>query len=254
MTQPSTSSRKADFRVYLGSTLLFIYIVFSTLIVGVAILGGYFLPFPMRYKIADIWIDCLLFMLKLCCGLSYEVEGLENIPRDRAAIILSKHQSAWETVALRQFISPQTAVLKKSLLQIPFGGWALATLKPIAIDRQNQKEALKMLIDQGIARLQEGLFVVVFPEGTRVAPGAHKKFNAGGSMLAQKSGFPVIPLAHNAGEFWPRNSFLKYPGVIKVKIGPPIISTDKKSKDINAEAEAWITQAMADIAAENITG
>jgi 1-acyl-sn-glycerol-3-phosphate acyltransferase len=250
MTQQHTSSRRADFRVYLGSTLLFIYIVFSTLIVGVLILICAALPFPIRYKIADIWIDCLLFMLKLCCGLSYEVEGLENIPRGRAAIILSKHQSAWETVALRQFISPQTAVLKKSLLQIPFGGWALATLKPIAIDRQNQKEALKMLIEQGTERLQEGLFVVVFPEGTRVAPHENKKFNAGGSMLAQKSAFPVIPLAHNAGDFWPRNSFLKYPGVIKVKIGPQIDTEGKKSKDINAEAEAWINQAMREIASE----
>jgi 1-acyl-sn-glycerol-3-phosphate acyltransferase len=248
MTQPTLSSRKADFRVYLGSTLLFIYIVFSTLIVGVLILSAIPLSFSVRYKIADIWIDCLLYMLKLCCGLSYEVEGLENLPKEGAAIILSKHQSAWETVAFRQFIKPQTAVLKKSLLQIPFGGWALATLKPIAIDRQNQKEALRMLIEQGIERLQEGLFVVVFPEGTRVAPGHSKKFNAGGAMLAQKSGFPVIPLAHNAGEFWPRNSFLKYPGVIKVKIGPMIISLDKKSKDINAETEAWINQAMAEIA------
>jgi 1-acyl-sn-glycerol-3-phosphate acyltransferase len=250
MTPPRTSSRRADFRAYLGSTLFFIYVVFSTLIVGVAILGGFFLPFPVRYKFADIWINCLLFMLKFCCGLSHEVEGLENIPHDKAAIILSKHQSAWETIALRQFISPQTAVLKKSLLQIPFGGWALATLKPIAIDRSNQKEALKMLLDQGIERLQEGLFVLVFPEGTRVAPGANKKFNAGGAMLAQKSGFPVIPLAHNAGEFWPRNSFLKYPGVIKVKIGPLIDTQDKKSKEINAEAEAWINQAMMDIATE----
>jgi 1-acyl-sn-glycerol-3-phosphate acyltransferase len=250
MTQPSTSSRQADFRVYLGSTLLFIYIVFSTLIVGVLILAAIPLSFEVRYKIADIWIDCLLFMLKLCCGLSYEVEGLENIPREGAAIILSKHQSAWETVALRQFISPQAAVLKKSLLQIPFGGWALATLKPIAIDRQNQKEALKMLVEQGTERLKEGFFVVVFPEGTRVAPHENKKFKAGGAVLAQKSEFPVIPLAHNAGEFWPRNSFLKYPGVIRVKIGPRIDTRDKKSKDINAEAEAWINQAMREIASE----
>lgn len=250
MKRPRTSSRQADFRVYLGSTLLFIYIVFSTLIVGVLILAALPMSFKVRYKVADTWIDCLLFMLKLCCGLSYEVEGLENIPRDRAAIILSKHQSAWETVALRQFISPQTSVLKKSLLQIPFGGWALATLKPIAIDRQNQKEALKMLIDQGVERLQEGLFVVIFPEGTRVAPHEHKKFKAGGAMLAQKSEFPVIPLAHNAGEFWPRNSFLKFPGVIKVKIGPAIDTRNKKSKDINDEAEAWISQAMSEIAKE----
>ncbi|MCQ8103385.1 1-acyl-sn-glycerol-3-phosphate acyltransferase [Methylomonas sp. SURF-2] len=248
MTPQNTSPLTADFKVYLGSTLFFIYVLFSTPIVGVAILGGFFLPFPTRYKFADIWIDCLLFMLKLCCGLSYEVEGLENIPKNQAAIILSKHQSAWETIALRQIISPQTAVLKKSLLQIPFGGWALATLKPIAIDRSNQKEALKMLLDQGVERLREGLFVLIFPEGTRVAPGAYKKFNAGGAMLANKSGFPVIPLAHNAGEYWPRNSFLKYPGVIQVKIGPMISTQDKSTKDINAEAEAWISQAMLSIA------
>ena len=247
MTQPHTSFRQADFRVYLGSTLFFIYIVFSTFIVGPLILLCTPLSFAVRYKIADIWIDCLLFMLILCCGLSYQVEGMENIPTDRTAIVLSKHQSAWETIALRQFISPQTAVLKKSLLQIPFGGWALATLKPIAIDRQNQKEALRMLIEQGTARLQEGLFVVVYPEGTRVAPGEYKKFNAGGALLAQKSAYPVLPLAHNAGEFWPRNSFLKYPGVIKVRIGPLIVTTDKKTKDINAEAEDWINQTMREI-------
>ena len=250
MTLPNSSSRKADFRVYLGSTLLFIYIVFSTLIVGVLILSAFFLPFKARYKIADIWIDSLMFMLERCCGLSHEVEGLENIPKEGAAIILSKHQSAWETIALRQFISPQTAVLKESLLRIPFGGWALATLKPIAIDRSAQKEALKMLLEQGMARLQEGLFVLIFPEGTRVAPGDNKKFNAGGAILANKSGFPVIPLAHNAGEFWPRNSFLKFPGVIKVRIGPMISSEGKSAKEINSEAEQWINQAMADIAAD----
>ena len=250
MTQPNTSSPKADFKAYLGSTLFFIYVLFSTPIVGVAILGGFFLPFSVRNLFADIWINCLLYMLKLCCGLSYEVEGLENVPKDQAAIIMSKHQSAWETIALRQIISPQTAVLKKSLLQIPFGGWALATLKPIAIDRSNQKEALKMLLDQGIERLQEGLFVLIFPEGTRVAPGTYKKFNAGGAMLAHKSGFPVIPLAHNAGEFWPRNSFLKYPGVIKVKIGPLISSQNKTTKEINTETEQWISQAMRQISTE----
>lgn len=244
MTQPTSSPRKADFRVYLGSTLFFIYILLSTPIVGVLILSAIPLSFELRYKIADIWINLLMRMLKLCCGLSHEVEGLENIPRNQAAIILSKHQSAWETIALRQFISPQTAVLKESLLHIPFGGWALATLKPIAIDRSAQKEALKMLVEQGMARLQEGLFVLIFPEGTRVAPGDYKKFNAGGAILASKSGFPVIPLAHNAGQFWPRNSFLKYPGVIKVKIGPLITTQDKSAKEINAEAEAWINQAM----------
>ena len=108
-----------------------------------------------------------------------------------------------------------------------------------------------MLLDQGTERLREGLFVLIFPEGTRVAPGAYRKFNAGGALLAHKSGFPVIPLAHNAGEFWPRNSFLKYPGVIKVKIGPVISTQNKPAKEINAEAEAWIAQAMDRISNES---
>ncbi len=247
MKRANTSFPKADFKIYLGSSLFFLYILLSTPIVGILILSCIPLSFKVRYTIADIWINQLMAVLKVTCGLSYQVEGLDNLPEQGAAIILSKHQSAWETIALRQFIHPQTAVLKKSLLQIPFGGWALGTLKPIAIDRQNQKEALKMLIDQGTARLQEGLFVLIFPEGTRVAPRAQAKFNAGGAMLAQKTGFPVIPLAHNAGEFWPRNSFLKYPGTIKVKIGPMILTENKKSKDINTEAEAWINQAMQEI-------
>jgi 1-acyl-sn-glycerol-3-phosphate acyltransferase len=248
MTPSPTSSRRANLGVYLGSSLLLVYTVFSTILLGIVILACAKYSFTLRYRLANQWIGSFLWMLRQCCGLTYQIEGLDNIPSDHAAVILSKHQSAWETIALRRFISPQTAVLKKSLLTIPFGGWALSTLKPIAIDRSNQKEALKMLLEQGTARLQEGLFVLVFPEGTRVAPGHSKKFNAGGAMLAQKSGFPVIPIAHNAGEFWPRNSFLKYPGVISVKIGPAISVSNKKAKEINAEAEAWINQAMDDIA------
>ncbi len=186
-------------------------------------------------------------MAKTCCGLTYKVEGLENLPKDQAFIVLSKHQSAWETLALRLFLPMQTTVLKKSLTQIPVGGWALSLLKPIAIDRDSPREALRTLAEQGTARLNEGLVVIVYPEGTRAAPGEDKKFNIGGAMLAEKSGFPVIPLAHNAGEFWPRYSFLKYPGTITVKIGPVIESIDKKAKEINSEAETWISQAMKEI-------
>jgi 1-acyl-sn-glycerol-3-phosphate acyltransferase len=248
MTQLDSSSLRADWRVYLGSTLLFVYIVLSTPIVGVLILSCFWTSFKVRDFFAEQWIRSLLFMVKILCRLDYQVEGLEHIPPDRAVIVISNHQSAWETVALRLLIKPQAPVLKKSLLQIPFGGWALASLKPIAIDRQNQKQALKMLMDQGIARLQEGVSVMIFPEGTRVAPNDTKKFNSGGAMLAQKSGFPILPLAHNAGEFWPRNSFLKYPGTIRVKIGALITVEDKKSKELMDEVEHWIVQAKQDIA------
>ncbi len=234
-------------RVYLGSTLFFLYIVISTVVFGPIILAAILLPFDVRYKLSVLWVKCLLWVLKITCHLTYEVDGLENIPKDKPCVVLCKHQSAWETVALRLILPKQTAVLKKSLTWIPIGGWALATLKPIAIDRSNQREALKRLIRLGIQRLKEGFFVIVFPEGTRAAPGENKKFNAGGAMLAQKSGYPVLPIAHNAGEFWPRYSFLKYPGTIKVKIGPLIAVEGLKPKEINAKAAAWIERAMQEI-------
>ncbi len=251
MTQQNLSSPNNSLRVYIGSSILFLYIVVSTLVFGPLILLCIIFPFAIRYQVANLWIKCLFWVLERTCGLKYHVQGLENVPNDQACVVLSKHQSAWETVALRLILPPQTALLKKSLLWIPLGGWALATLKPIAIDRENQREALKSLVEKGTKRLQEGLFVVIFPEGTRAAPGENKKFNAGGAMLAQKSGYPVIPLAHNAGEFWPRYSFLKYPGTIQVRIGSPIQTQGRKAKEINAEAEAWIAQAMTEISQSN---
>ncbi len=246
MTQPGESA-KNSFRVYLGSSLFFLYIVLSTLVFGPIILLAIVLPFEVRYKLSVLWVKWLLQVLKLTCNLSYEVEGLENVSKDEPCVVLCKHQSAWETVALRLILPKQTAVLKKSLTWIPVGGWALATLKPIAIDRNNQREALKRLIELGTERLKEGFFVIVFPEGTRAAPGENKKFNAGGAMLAYKSGYPVLPIAHNAGEYWPRNSFLKYPGKITMKIGPIIPVEGLKAKDINAKAAEWIEQAMKEI-------
>ncbi|GAB4254621.1 MAG: 1-acyl-sn-glycerol-3-phosphate acyltransferase [Methylomicrobium sp.] len=247
MHHHSLPLRNKSFRVYLGSTLFFLSIIVSTVLVGPIILACIVFPFAVRYKIAGYWIDFILMMVTLCCGIRWKVEGLEHIENIDAAIVLSKHQSAWETVALRKILPPQTALLKESLLWLPVWGWALATLKPIAIDRSNQIGALRTLIDKGTSYLKEGLWVVVFPEGTRTAPGEKRKFNAGGAMLAQKSGFPVIPVAHNAGEYWPRYSFLKYPGLITVKIGPPIESKNRKASDINAEAEAWIERAMTEI-------
>lgn len=247
MKQQNLSSQKKSFRVYLGSALFFLYILVSVPIYGPIVILCFFLPFSIRYKVANGWIISVMWVLKICCGLSYEVEGLENIPKNQAFVLLSKHQSAWETLSLRLFLPMQTALLKESLTWIPIGGWALATLKPIAINRSNQKEALRTLIEKGTASLKEGLVVVIFPEGTRAAPGEDKKFNGGGAMLAQKSGFPVIPLAHNAGEFWPRYSFLKFPGTIQVKIGSVIESEGRKAKEINAEAEQWIANAMQEI-------
>ena len=247
MTQQNISYQGNKIRLYLGSAIFFICIFLSATVVGILILLATTLSFSVRYRLANLWIDLILWMADFFCGIRYEVEGLEHIKAQPTAIVLSKHQSAWETLALRKILPTQSTLLKRSLVWMPIWGWALGTLKPIAIDRNNQREAMRTLLEQGTARLNAGLWVVIFPEGTRTAPGEKTKFSAGGAMLAHKSGYPIIPVAHNAGEYWPRYSFLKYPGTIKVKIGPPIESKGRKAADINAEAEAWVTQAMREI-------
>jgi len=247
MTQPNTSFQGNKIRLYLGSALLFITMMTTALAIGPIVLVCAGFPFVVRYHMAKLWVALILWTAKVCCGLDYKVEGLEHIKGIDVGIVLCKHQSAFETIALRLIFPIQTALLKQSLLKIPVWGWALAMLKPIAIDRSKQRESLKILLKQGKACLDEGIWVVVFPEGTRVAPGEEKKFNAGGAILAEKTGYPVIPVAHNAGEYWSRNSFLKYPGTITVKIGPVIETKGRKATDINAEAAAWIAQAMTEL-------
>lgn len=242
---PNLSSKKPDLKIYFGSSVLLAWMTVSTFIFGPMVLLCAAMPFSVRYGIATTWVRLAIAVARIFCGVRYQVEGLENIQGIPAAIVLCKHQSAWETIALRLFLPPQTALLKESLVKIPVWGWALAKLKPIAIDRSNQRAALKALLKQGKACLDEGLWVVVFPEGTRTAPGETKKFNAGGALLAEKTGYPVIPVAHNAGHCWSRNSFLKYPGMITVKIGAPIQTQGRKAADINQQAADWINQAMA---------
>ena len=247
MTQQNTLHQVNNIRIYLGSGLLFIGIFSSATVAGLLILLSVPFSFSLSYKISALWCQLVLWMAKVFCGLSYEVEGLEHFKKNQAAIVLSNHQSAWETLALRHILPTQVVLLKRSLIWLPIWGWALGTLKSIAIDRENQREALRILLEKGTAYLNQGYWVVIFPEGTRTAAGEVRKFSAGGAILAQKSGYPVIPVAHNAGDYWPRYSFLKYPGTIKVKIGPAIDSKGKKATDINAEAESWVARAVKDM-------
>jgi 1-acyl-sn-glycerol-3-phosphate acyltransferase len=244
MTPQNILHQDNKIRLYLGSSLLFIGIFSSATVAGLLILLFTPFSFLIAYKISAIWCQLVLWMAKVFCGISYEFEGLENVVANQPAIVLSNHQSAWETLALRYILPTQVVLLKRSLIWLPIWGWALGTLKSIAIDRENQRAALRILLEKGTAYLNQGYWVIVFPEGTRTAAGEIRKFSAGGAMLAQKSGYPVIPVAHNAGNYWPRYSFLKYPGIIKVKIGPVIESKGRKAADINAEAESWIAQAI----------
>lgn len=205
------------------------------------------LTFPFqpitRYRIISIWARSMLWWLRVTCGVRYRVVGRENIPQT-PSIILSKHQSAWETLAFQQIFPPQVWVLKRELLWVPFFGWGLAMTSPIAINRSAGREALKQMVAQGKDRMKQGFWVVIFPEGTRMAPGAKGKYHIGGAWLATHTSTTVVPVAHNAGEFWPKNSFIKKPGTITVSIGKPIQSTGLKPDELNQQVEAWIEHEM----------
>lgn len=202
-------------------------------------------PFPpqQRYRYLSQWAHVALWWLRISCGLTYEVKGQENIP-DTPSIILCKHQSAWETIALQLIFPPQVWVLKRELLLIPFFGWALALTSPIAINRAAGRGALKQLVSEGKDRLAKQFWVVIFPEGTRTAPDARGKYHIGGAWLATHTNTQVVPVAHNAGEFWRKNSMLKRPGVIQVSIGKPIQSEGLKPDALNKKVEAWIEAEM----------
>ena len=247
MTQQNTSSVDNRPKNYVGSSLLFFSIFFTATIEATILFSLFWTPFPIRYKLGKFWCQLMLWIMKITVGLKYEVEGLENVNPNQPAIIFSNHQSAWETLALRYILPMQSAVIKKELLYLPLWGWSLLLLKSIVIDKRNPRGALKSLVKDGTKYLNEGIWVLIFPEGTRAGAREVLPFNVGGAMLAHKSGFPVIPVAHNAGDFWARYSFLKYPGTIKVKIGAPIQTKGRKAADINAEAEAWIRQAMSEM-------
>jgi 1-acyl-sn-glycerol-3-phosphate acyltransferase len=183
--------------------------------------------------------------MRWLCNLDVNIEGWENIPQQGAGIIMSKHQSTWETISLRGlFPIHQSWILKKELMQIPIFGWALHFTRSIPIDRSAGRKALKMVVEDGLKRLEQGRLIVVFPEGTRTAPGERRKYSAGGAMLAEKSGLPVIPIAHNAGVYWKRRGVKKYPGVIQVRVGNPIPTEGRKASAIMKDVEDWIEGQM----------
>jgi 1-acyl-sn-glycerol-3-phosphate acyltransferase len=201
------------------------------------------LPMRFRFRIIAFWRVLFMSVCKYVLGIRYQVIGRENIPA-RPSVVLSKHQSAWETVALQEIFPPLVFVLKKSLLMIPFLGWAFAAVKMISINRSAGKDALRQVVVQGCDRLKAGYWVVIFPEGTRIAPGESRRFKNGGAQLAVSAGVPAVPVAHNAGELWARNAFVKKPGLITVSIGPAIDPAGKSAEEVTRLAEQWIENEM----------
>lgn len=216
------------------------FMLFTVVYAAIFVLVGPFLPWPARFGMAHVWANSVLGALRVLCGLRYEVEGRENLPAGEACVALVKHSSAWETVAQAAFLPPQVWVLKRELTWIPFIGWGIRLLRAIAIDRGAGGAAVRQLIEQGRRRLAEGKWIVVFPEGTRMKPGETRRYGVGGAAVAVDSGARIVPVAHNAGYFWPRRGLLKRPGTIRVVIGRPIDSRGRDAREINEEVQRFI--------------
>jgi 1-acyl-sn-glycerol-3-phosphate acyltransferase len=222
------------------SVLFYLGLGVVTPLFALPLLAAWPLPFSVREAIARGWCLTVLGWLRLTCGIRHRVEGRENLP-SRPAVILSKHQSAWETIAFRTvFPAHLSWVLKRSLFRIPFYGWSLKALQEIGIDRGSGREALRQVEERGQSHLEAGRWVVVFPEGTRMAPEETGKYAQGGARLAVAAGAPVVPVALNSGRLWGRQDWRKYPGTITLRIGPAIESAGKSAAVVNREARDWI--------------
>lgn len=227
--------------ILIRSVVYFVLLAGTILIYGLPLaLFGWVLPQDTVHRTGQRWGRTNLWLQKVVCGLEYEIEGLERLP-PTPFIAMAKHQSAWETIALRDILpAKQSWVLKRELLWIPVFGWALMAAKNIAIDRRAGRKAAKQIIAQGRQRLAAGYCVIVFPEGTRTAPGTRRKYGIGGGLLAEQAQVPVVPIAHNAGVFWPRRQLRKYPGTIQVVIGPAIDPAGQSAAQITRAVEDWI--------------
>jgi 1-acyl-sn-glycerol-3-phosphate acyltransferase len=202
-----------------------------------------FLPFRRRFVLARFWAAALLKVLKWTCRLDYVIEGRENLPPGNH-IALWKHSSSWETIAMAVVFPRQVWVLKRELLWIPFVGWGIRQLHAIAINRKSGGSAVHQVVDQGRQRLAEGDWVMIFPEGTRMAPGQTRKYGVSGALLAREAGHMVVPVAHDAGRYWPRRGLFKKPGRIRVVIGPPINAAGLDPREVNERAQTWIEDTL----------
>ncbi|MCL2345825.1 MAG: 1-acyl-sn-glycerol-3-phosphate acyltransferase [Desulfobulbus sp.] len=233
--------------IALRSTLFMIYaILWSLLSIPLVMIGALALRGLWGYRAGRLWRLGMQWGVERLLGIRPRVLGLENMPQE-PCVILSKHQSAWETMTLQDYV-PKGAycvfVLKKELLKVPMLGWGLAAMKMISIDRAAGRDALDQVVVQGRERLRQGFYIIIFPEGTRVPPGEKRRYKAGGAYLATHVGCKVVPVAHNAGELWPRQAFLKKPGVITISIGPAFDAGGLSESEVNARAEAWIEAEM----------
>ncbi|ODC04617.1 acyl-phosphate glycerol 3-phosphate acyltransferase [Terasakiispira papahanaumokuakeensis] len=231
---------------YIGSIIFYLGYFLALGVAGTLMTGlAFLMPRPQRFHFILLYNRFLVFWFRLCCGVRYQVEGLDQLPA-QPCVFLSNHQSEWETIYLQIVKVPTCTVLKKELLKLPVFGWGLRVLEPIALDRSKRAGALKTVLKTGSSRLQSGHSVLIFPEGTRVLPGQRLKYARSGASLACRAGAPVVPIAHNAGERWGRG-LIKRSGTLTVRFGPAIETAGRSPDEVTAEVEAWIEQQLSEI-------
>ncbi len=214
------------------------YVIVTAVLAITSLLLVWLFPESKRHLFHKLWCFLLLGWLRICCSIRYDVKGLENIP-SRPVVVLSNHQSEWETLFVYRHLAPICPILKKELLAIPVYGWAMRLVKPIAIDRSKRHEASRSIHTQGLNRLGSGRSVFIFPEGTRALPGQVKSFSRSGARLALAAGVPILPIAHDSGHCWPAHKFIKNPGTIHVQIGEPLQSDSGNASELTARVENW---------------
>ena len=230
----------------LRSILFTLYQLVVTPVWAIMVLLLFWMPPIARFKFIMGWCWLNLFGSRWICGIRERVIGRENIPAsNQPHVIMSKHSSTWETLALNFLFPPLAFVAKKELLSIPFFGWAFARASPITIDRKAGQDAMTQIITQGRERVQQGFWIVVYPEGTRIRAGTRAHYRTGGARLAIALGLPIVPVAHNAGYLWPKGSLGKRPGTVTVSIGAPIRTDGKDMQQLMNEVESWIENEVA---------
>jgi len=230
--------------LFLRSLFLLVVMVIATVVWVWPCLLAAPLPYSQRYWVTSRWNKFVIWLAKVVCGIDYRIKGWENLP-DTPAVLLCKHQSAWETIfMIAAMPRPLVYVFKREILWIPFFGWGMALLRMIPINRSQGKNAFQQVVRRGRERLADGQWIIMFPEGTRIPVGKKGKYKSGGSRLAIETNTAVVPIALNSGECWPKNSFLKVPGVVTVSVGKPISPENHTPETLMQEVENWIESEM----------
>jgi 1-acyl-sn-glycerol-3-phosphate acyltransferase len=202
-----------------------------------------FLPFRLLQRIATYGNYLTMLWLRFTCNIRIQISGQENLPSG-PCVILSNHQSTWETFYLQWYFQPASVILKRELLWIPLFGWCLYFMRPIAIKRSNPAGAIRHVLKRGRQRLQEGNRIVIYPEGTRVPAATLGEFKTSGAAIAKKAGVAIVPVAHDAGDYWLRDRFIKQPGTIQMHIGPTIDTSEGNARELTEKTRQWISDKL----------